>query len=478
MKFKPETYKIKDERMMPFIDEAEIQEYLNTCIPSKTKIIEIIQKSFNKKRLSLEDVAYLINTKEPELINLIKDSARKLKKEIYGNRIVLFAPIYIGNKCQNDCKYCGFRVSNKEAIRKTLTEDELIKSVEALEENGHKRLIAVYGEHKEYSPEYIADTIRIIYNVKKNKGTIRRVNVNAAPLNIEGFKTVKAAGIGTYQIFQETYHNETYKKYHIGGKKSDYNFRLTAMDRAQEAGIDDVGIGVLFGLADWRFDLMGLIRHTNHLEACYNVGPHTISFPRVQEAQSSDINSKNIVSDEDFSRLVAILRLAVPYTGLILTARESEHIRDEVMQFGCSQIDAGSNIEINGYNNDTNSNSLQHLEKEQFRLNDNRSLNEIIKELISKNYMPSFCTACYRAGRTGEHFMEYSVPGFINKFCTPNSILTLAEYLEDYADAETKTKGYELINNSLLDLEKNKSNTHNLREKLELIKKGNRDIYF
>lgn len=480
MNFITQKYRIIDEPMNPFVDEKEILDYLENSDFTKEKVLNIINKSLNNTRLNLGEVACLINTEQPELIEEIKQNARILKQRIYGNRIVLFAPFYIGNKCQNDCKYCGFRASNKEAIRKTLTRHELIDNIGVLEDNGHKRLIAVFGEHSDYSPEFIADCVRTMYKVKKDRGEIRRVNVNAAPFEIEGFKTIKDAGIGTYQIFQETYHREVYKKYHPLGPKSNYNFRLTALDRAMEAGIDDVGLGVLFGLADWKFDLLALIRHVNHLEACYNVGPHTISFPRIQKAEGAEILPDKFVSDDDFSRLVAILRLAVPYTGLILTAREPEHVRKEVLEFGCSQIDAGSNIEINGYSDDNILKTCfnQDLKKEQFSLSDTRSLNEVVKELISEKYMPSFCTACYRAGRTGEHFMEYSVPGFINRFCTPNSILTLAEFLEDYADKETKINGYKLIYKSITELENKKTNTTILQEKLDLIRNGKHDLFF
>jgi 2-iminoacetate synthase len=292
---------------------------------------EIIAKSLSKQRLTLEETAVLINTTDTELIEEIKQGARELKERVYGNRIVLFAPLYIGNKCTNNCRYCGFRASNKFALRKTLADDEIVKEVEALEDNGQKRLILVYGEHPHYNAEYIAHTVRLVYSVKKGNGEIRRVNINAAPLDIDGYRVVKEAGIGTYQIFQETYHQETYAKYHLGGKKMDYDWRITGLDRAQEAGIDDVGIGALFGLYDWRFEVLSLVRHTNHLEACYNVGPHTISFPRIQDAASADIDPKYMVSHEEFIRLVAILRLAVPYTGMILTARENAEVRREVI---------------------------------------------------------------------------------------------------------------------------------------------------
>ncbi|HXL00129.1 MAG TPA: [FeFe] hydrogenase H-cluster radical SAM maturase HydG, partial [Dysgonamonadaceae bacterium] len=315
--------------------------------------------------------------------------------------------------------------------------------------------------------------VEIAYSVKKGKGEIRRVNINAAPLDIEGFRTVKKAGIGTYQIFQETYHREAYKSYHPWGKKADYDYRLTALDRAQEAGLDDVGIGALMGLYDWRFEVMALVRHTNHLEACYNVGPHTISFPRIKNASALNINDTYFVSDEEFTRLIAILRLAVPYTGMILTARESEKLRDEIIQYGISQIDGGTKIEIGSY---VEKEKNHNLNKGQFKINDDRSLNEVIDELLNQEMLPSFCTSCYRLGRTGEHFMEFSVPGFIKQFCTPNAILTLAEYLTDYAPAETAQKGWEVIDKNLSALSETRQKQ--IREKIEKIKQGERDLYF
>lgn len=394
---------------------------------------------------------------------------------MYGKRIVLFAPLYVGNYCSNNCRYCGFKASNTQAIRKTLTKDELIANVKALEEHGQKRLILVFGEHRIYSAEFIAETVKTVYAVKKDQGEIRRVNINAAPFDIEGFRTVKEAGIGTYQIFQETYHRPTYAKCHTSGRKSDYNYRLTALDRAMEAGIDDVGLGALFGLSDYRFEVLALLRHVNHLEACYNVGPHTISFPRIQDASDYDLDDQFAVSDEAFTRLVAILRLAVPYTGLILTARESRVVRNEVLAYGCSQIDAGTKLEIGAYAEDPSVD--QNLHKEQFKINDDRTLNEIIDELLDGDYLPSFCTACYRKGRTGQHFMEFSVPGFIKKFCTPNALLTLAEYIVDYASPSTAEKGWKVIELNLQQMNDHQSESM-VRERIERIKSGERDLYF
>ncbi len=474
MRFSPEKLKIPDQRMKPFIDPDEIWDLINNTKPDKQRVREVIAKSISKNRLTLKETAVLVNSMGTDLEEEIKQGARELKEKIYGNRIVLFAPLYVGNRCTNNCQYCGFRVSNRDAIRKTLNDDEIVKEVEALEDNGQKRLILVYGEHPDYSPEFIAHTVRLVYGVKKGHGEIRRVNINAAPLSIEGFRTVGEAGIGTYQIFQETYHPEAYKWYHPSGRKKDYEWRITALDRAQEAGIDDVGIGALFGLYDWRFEVLALVRHTNHLEACYDVGPHTISFPRIKDALSLNIDSTYQTSDEDFKKLVPILRLAVPYTGMILTAREAPDVRREVMQYGVSQIDGGTKLEIGSYSDSQNED--QNLNREQFKINDNRSLSDVIDELLTNDYIPSFCTSCYRMGRTGEHFMEFSVPGFIKRFCTPNALLTLSEYICDYATENVAEKGWKAIEKNLQKLEPGVMAS--TREKIERIKKGERDLYF
>ena len=475
MKFTPEIYNIPDKPQKPYIDVDEIWGYLNNAKPTDDRVEEIVAKSLNKERLNLEEVATLIKADKPGQIELIKKGARQLKERVYGKRIVLFAPLYVGNLCQNNCEYCGFKATNSETVRKTLDKAELINNVEALEKNGQKRLILVYGEHPKYTPDYIADNVKTVYGVKTGNGEIRRVNINAAPLSIEGFKTVKDAGIGTYQVFQETYEPEAYRRYHKGGRKSAYDNRLVALDRAQEAGLDDVGIGVLFGLADWRFDVMGLVRHTNHLEACYNVGPHTISFPRLQDAAEFKVDPEYAVSDDEFTRIVAILRLAVPYTGMILTAREPMHIRKEVLQYGVSQIDAGTKIEMGAYTEEEK--KPQDLNQEQFLINDDRSLGEVINELLEGDYLPSFCTACYRKGRTGEHFMEFSVPGFIKRFCTPNAILTLAEYIMDYAKEDTAIKGWKLIDKNVSSLNEPKLEA-SVKMKIDRIKQGQRDLYY
>jgi 2-iminoacetate synthase len=476
MKFYPQKYKLPDVPGQPFIDTQEIEDFITAAQnPTKERVREIIQKAIDKNRLSLQETAVLVNANDPELIEEIKNGARLLKEKVYGNRIVLFAPLYIGNKCANDCQYCGFRATNKDAIRQTLDDNQIVKEIEALEDNGQKRLILVYGEHRDYDADYIAHTVNIAYSVKKGNGEIRRVNINAAPLTDEGFKKMKEAGIGTYQIFQETYHKPTYKKYHHFGKKADFEYRLTSLDRAQDQGLDDVGIGALFGLYDWRFEVLALVRHTNHFEACYNVGPHTISFPRIQNASNLEIDADFLVNDDDFARLIAILRLAVPYTGMILTARESARIRNEVIHFGVSQIDGGTKLELGSYS--ANLNEKQDLNKEQFKVNDDRSLNEIIDELLQDDMIPSFCTACYRLGRTGEHFMEFSVPGFIKSKCTPNAILTLAEYTLDYAPAETALKAWDVIDKNIEKLD-DVNMKSSLLKRLEKLKNGQRDLYY
>lgn len=475
MKFKPQIYRIPDEAMKPFIDPDEIQEFLDRPTPTSEHVRQIIDKSLSKERLSLEETADLLNADDPKLIEAIKAGARTLKERIYGNRIVLFAPLYIGNKCINNCKYCGFRTSNTDQVRTTLSNEQMIQEVEALEENGQKRLILVYGEHPEYNADFIAHTVKMVYEVKKGNGEIRRVNINAAPLDIEGFKTVKESGIGTYQVFQETYHPETYKHYHPSGPKSNFVWRLTSLDRAMEGGIDDLGIGALFGLYNWKYEVLALLRHTNHFEAVYNIGPHTISFPRIKAAAGTDVDPKYLVSDEEFVRLIAILRLAVPYTGMILTAREPIAIRQEALTFGVSQIDGGTKLELGSYAEKEQ--DSQNLNREQFEINDSRSLNEIIDELLDQGYLPSFCTGCYRVGRTGEHFMEFSVPGFIKRYCTPNAILTLSEYLMDYATDATAVKGWKVIEENLQKMN-DPVTEKETRIRLNRIKNGDRDLFF
>ncbi len=465
-----------DRDAVDFIDDARLTAVLEGGPPDPAQVREVIAKSLAKEALSVEETALLVRATQPELVEEVFETARTLKRTIYGNRIVLFAPLYIGNYCVNDCAYCGFHRSNPDAIRRTLTPAEIRQQVEALEDKGHKRLILVFGEHPRYSPEFIADTVRLVYSIRKGHGSIRRVNINAAPLDHEGFRTVKAAGIGTYQIFQETYHHPTYARMHRAGTpKGDYLWRLHGLSRAFEAGCDDMGIGALFGLYDWRFEVLGLVTHALYLQKTYNVGPHTISFPRLRPASGVHLKTGYEVSDADFKRLIAILRLAVPYTGLILTAREPAALRREVMAFGVSQIDAGSRIELAGY---TEVGDAQVRDREQFELGDIRPLDTVMRELLDDGYVPSFCTACYRLGRTGEHFMEFAIPGFIKRFCTPNALSTLMEYLVDYASPETRAAGEKRIAEELAQMPDGPLKRQ-LLERLERIRTtDDRDLYF
>ena len=459
-----------------FIDEPALLALLDSREPGREEVRDVLAKSLEKQSLSVQETAVLIRAGDPDLVEEVFDAARELKRRVYGNRIVLFAPLYIGSDCVNDCQYCAFRRSNPEAVRRTLAADELRQQVTALEDSGHKRLILVFGEHPRYDADFIADCVRTVYTVTSGHGEIRRVNINAAPLGLEGYRTVKDAGIGTYQIFQETYHHSTYAAMHPGGtRKGDYLYRLDGLSRAMEAGCDDVGIGALFGLYDWRFEVMSLVRHALFLEERFGVGPHTISFPRLRPACGVDVDDRYLVDDADFMRLIAILRLAVPYTGLILTAREKPQLRRDVMAFGVSQIDAGSRIEIGGY---TEAGDAQCMEREQFSLGDIRSLDEVMCQLLDDGYIPSFCTACYRLGRTGEHFMEFAVPGFIKRFCTPNALTTLMEYLVDYASPNTLAAGERLVRAEIAKLKDNGARKA-LVERLEQIRTTQeRDLYF
>lgn len=458
-----------------FIDEP----YLLSLLERKAdpaEVRDVIAKSMAKEPLQLEETAALLSAEEPALVEEIFEAARQLKRDVYGNRIVLFAPLYVGNECTNDCLYCGFRRSNREAIRRTLSMAELRAQIEALLAKGHKRTILVFGEHPHYSPQYIADCVREVYKVRLGHGNIRRVNINAAPLDHAGYTTVKEAGIGTYQIFQETYHHETYARLHPKNtRKGDYLWRLDGVARAMEAGADDVGIGALFGLSDWRFEVLGLVAHALHLSQHYHVGPHTISFPRMRPASGVTLNEKELVTDDQFKRLIAILRLSVPYTGLICTAREPAELRREVMAFGVSQIDAGSRVEIGGY---TEAGDAQVMEREQFELGDIRPLDGVMRELIADGYIPSFCTACYRLGRTGEHFMEFAIPGFIQNMCTPNALTTLMEYLVDYASRETWEAAQTLVAQELAKIPEGKRKEELVARLKRIQETEARDLYF
>jgi len=468
--------KIFSKDCVDFINDANILSVRDSARGEPSRVREILAKAKEKQALRPKETAELLAADSPELTEEIFDAARELKRRVYGNRIVLFAPLYIGSYCVNECAYCAFRAANKSTKRVTLDKNMLVRQVEALEDKGHKRLIMVFGEHPAYTPEFMAESVRTAYAVKRGHGEIRRININAAPLNPEGFKTVKAAKIGTYQIFQETYHHETYGKMHPADTpKGDYLYRLDGLSRAYEAACDDVGIGALFGLYDWKFEVLGLVTHSLYLQNRFGVGPHTISFPRVRPAHGVQLDPAYFVKDDEFKRLVAILRLSVPYTGLILTAREPAHIRREVMGFGVSQIDAGTRVELGGY---TDGGEKQKLDNEQFEIGDTRSLDEILRELVTDGYIPSFCTSCYRVGRTGQQFMEYAVPGFIQRFCTPNALLTLAEYLEDYASEETKRAAVPLFEKELESFSDEKLREE-LRARIGRIRAEDaRDLYF
>jgi 2-iminoacetate synthase len=460
-----------------FIDEDHLHSLLDQ--PSDAgRVRDIIAKSLAKQPLTVNECATLVSTKDPELVGHLFDAAQQLKRDVYGNRIVLFAPLYIGNHCVNDCQYCGFRRSNTEAVRRTLCTDEVRAQVAALERKGHKRLILVFGEDPRYTAEFMAETAQQVYSVTAGHGEIRRLNINAAPLDHEGFRIVKAVGIGTYQIFQETYHHATYSQLHPAGtRKADYLWRLDALDRAWESGCDDVGIGALFGLYDWRFEVLGLVAHARHLMDKFGCGPHTISFPRLRPASNVNLSERWLVNDYDFKRLVAILRLSVPYTGMVLTAREPAELRRELLAFGVSQIDAGSRIELGGYT-EAGDAQQQVREREQFELGDIRSLDEVIQQLLADGYIPSFCTACYRLGRTGEEFMEFAIPGFIQQYCTPNALTTLQEYLVDYASPATRLIGERLIAAEMQKLPEGAEKS-SLVGRLEQIKTSDkRDLYF
>ncbi len=472
-----QSVKINTNGLKSFIPEEKIYELLSRKSNDKGRIREIIAKSLSLQRLEPEEMAVLLNADDAGCIAEIKEGAHRLKQEIYGKRIVLFAPLYVGNKCINNCAYCGLRCSNRDIVRTTLNRRELEQEVGRLEDKGHKRLILVYGEHPDYDANFIAGTVKTVYGVKEGKGAIRRVNINAAPLDVEGYKIVKAAGIGTYQIFQETYHRQTYGRVHPSGPKSDYLWRLYGLDRAMEAGIDDVGIGALFGLYDYKFEALALLYHAIHLEERFNVGPHTISFPRIKEALNTDLRqvASFAPSDEEFMRLIAVLRLAVPYTGMILTAREGAAFRHEAVNYGVSQIDAGSDVGVGAYAHEDDDNG--NRKKRQFELSDNRSLDEIIGELCDGGFIPSACTACYRSGRTGEHFMSMAKPGDIKKFCTANALLTLSEYAENYAGIKTREKCRRLIKKELQNYPEGRMKQA-LAGKLLQVENGGQDLFF
>ena len=453
------------------IKEKEINNYLSD--PSPATVEDLVERALNLKGLSLAETARLLLTEDEKQLGRIFAAARKIKEKIYGNRLVLFAPLYTTNECSNNCLYCAFRRENKKIKRRSLTLEEIRREVEILEAEGHKRILLVAGEDpKQSGIGHLEKIIQTIYQTKTGRGEIRRVNVNVAPLKVADFKRLKQAGIGTYQLFQETYHRGTYETCHPSGPKSDYEYRLTAMDRALQAGLGDVGIGALFGLYDYKFEALSLLVHAQHLDQTYKIGPHTISVPRIEPAQGAPLAEKvpHPLSDQEFKKLVAVLRLAVPYTGIILSTRETARMRDELFGLGISQISAGSRTDPGGYSKGASAGS-------QFELFDTRSTDQVIEDVLKLGYLPSFCTACYRSGRTGKDFMDLAKPGEISEFCRANGILTFAEYLADYASPKVKKLGGERLG-SFLSAVKNASLRQQVDSRLARIKAGERDLYF
>lgn len=454
------------------INEGKIFELLGTAGKNDVeKIREILVKARLLKGLSIEDVAVLSTVTDGKMVSELFETAQFVKESIYGRRLVLFAPLYISNLCANECLYCAFRVKNSEVHRRALSQEEIASEVRALIDQGHKRVLLVAGEsYPREGFKYVLDSIATVYGTTSGKGEIRRVNVNVAPLTIDEFKQLKSMNIGTYQLFQETYHRSTYSAMHLAGKKKDYDWRITALDRAMQAEIDDVGIGVLFGLYDWRFEILALMQHIRSLEAAFGVGPHTISVPRLEPATGSALASAPpyAVSDDDFKKIIAILRIAVPYTGIILSTRESARTRQESIALGVSQISAGSRTNPGGYAAD------EEIDNEsQFSLGDHRSLDEVIRDIASMGYIPSFCTACYRLGRTGADFMDLAKPGEIKYHCDPNAISTFEEYLEDYASPETRKEGDAAIVRFLDEMDEGSRKT--AKQLLDKVKQGKRD---
>ena len=431
-----------------FIDPEKIFSTLaaaRECDPGRVR--EILAKAREMEGLDADDVAVLMEIQDPALLEQVFDAARYVKEEIYGNRLVLFAPLYISNLCKNECSYCAFRAANTELTRRTLTREEIAAEVKILIDQGHKRLLLVSGEsYPEEGFDYVLNAIDTIYKTKSGRGDIRRVNVNIAPLTVEQFGRLKEAHIGTYQLFQETYHRETYAKIHTAGAKKNFDWRLNVMDRAMEAGIDDVGIGVLFGLYDWKFEVLAMHQHIRHLEDRFDVGPHTISVPRIEPAFGSEMAAQPpyAVSDHDFMKIVAILRLAVPYTGIIMSTRENAETRRATFALGVSQISAGSRSNPGGY-----AELGEGHDAEQFQLGDHRALDEVVADVASLGYTPSFCTACYRLGRTGADFMDLAKPGLIKEHCSPNALSSCMEYLMEYASPDTRKVGEKLVDHEL-----------------------------
>ncbi|MBN2526646.1 MAG: [FeFe] hydrogenase H-cluster radical SAM maturase HydG [Deltaproteobacteria bacterium] len=433
---------------------------------------EILDKARELKGLNQSDMIGLMAIESEPLLNELFSAARYVKNEIYGRRLVIFAPMYVSNLCKNECTYCAFRAKNKDIERRSLTQDEIARETLALISSGHKRVLLVAGEsYPKQGFNYVLDAIDTIYSVREGSGEIRRVNVNVAPLTADEFLQLKERKIGTYQLFQETYNRKVYSQVHLAGKKADYNWRLSAIDRALEAGLNDVGIGVLFGLCDWRYEMLALKSHIEYLERRFGIGPHTVSVPRLEPASGSPMASRPPapIDDKSFQKLVAILRLSVPYTGIIMSTRETPNIRRESFALGVSQISAGSRTNPGGYS------EIQGDNGSQFSLGDHRSLDEVVRDVASMGYMPSFCTGCYRLGRVGADFMDMARPGDIRRHCDPNGISTFMEYLKDFASEETRRVGEQCIQNTMSQLD---DEPRRISEKLlTRIHDGKRDVY-
>jgi 2-iminoacetate synthase len=467
-----------------FIDEALINQLLvETKNLPKNELEAIIEKARNATGLSAREVAALIQLEDDELLQKVFTAALEIKHKIYGKRLVLFAPLYLSSYCVNNCVYCGYRCANK-GERKKLSMDEIREEVEALEELGHKRLMLDMGEDPKNAPiEYVVEAMKTIYETIKNNGAIRRINVQIAATTVEDYKKLKEAGIGTYILFQETFHRETYSKMHPSGPKRDYDWHTTAMDRAMEGGIDDVGMGVLYGLYDYHFEVVALMLGVNHLEERFGFGPHTLSFPRMRAAEGVNLETfPYLVNDDEFKKIVAVMRLAVPYTGMIISTREKSDFRDEVIDLGISQMSAGSCVGIGGYKEQLDNLkkgiiSYEDVSSAQFEVGDHRSPDQVLRSICEAGYIPSYCTACYRKGRTGDRFMQLARTGQIQNVCQPNAILTFKEYLMDYANPETKEIGEQAILEHL-EMISNPTVKQRTIEELAKIENGTRDLYF
>ncbi len=470
------NYRVDSPIAEEFIHDGEILDtiaYAQAHKNDKNLIEEILNKAANYKGISHREAAVLLECDEPQLLEKIFALAKEIKQRLYGNRIVMFAPLYLSNYCVNGCVYCPYKAKNKTIGRKKLSQQEIEKEVIALQDMGHKRLALETGEHPTHSPiEYVLESINTIYNIHHKNGAIRRVNVNIAATTVENYSKLKNAGIGTYILFQETYNKENYQKLHPTGPKSDYAYHTEAMDRAMEGGIDDVGIGVLFGLNTYRYDFIGMMMHAEHLEARYGVGPHTISVPRICPADDVDTKEyPNSISDELFKRIVAVTRIAVPYTGIIVSTRESAASRQDVLEVGVSQLSGGSRTTVGGYAEE------QTEDTSQFDISDQRTLDQIVEWLFDLGHIPSFCTACYRMGRTGDRFMALAKSGQIGNCCAPNALITLREYLSDYATPETKKKGEAIIAREIEKIP-NERIRDKAKKNLQEIIEGKRDFRF